>query len=102
MALIYKVHIQGGSDNTAPIPHNHILSAIPWDSVLPPSDIQTSWLIFKELRYAKDHLVLSLSTPLPWVSPNDNGNTQKHWWVEEEKEEEEWVSSKLDIALLAA
>ena len=23
MALVYKVHIQGGSDNTAPFPHNH-------------------------------------------------------------------------------
>ena len=23
MALVYKVHIQGGSDNTTPSPHNH-------------------------------------------------------------------------------
>ena len=25
MALVYKVHIQGGGDNTAPLPHNHAL-----------------------------------------------------------------------------
>ena len=23
MALVFKVHIQGGSDNTAPFPHSH-------------------------------------------------------------------------------
>ena len=23
MALVYKVHIQGGNDNIAPFPHNH-------------------------------------------------------------------------------
>ena len=23
MALVYKVHIKGGNDNTTPLPHNH-------------------------------------------------------------------------------
>ena len=27
MALVYKVHIQGGGDNTEPFPHNHTLHA---------------------------------------------------------------------------
>ena len=28
MALVYKLHKQGGSDNTAPFPHNHLYISI--------------------------------------------------------------------------